>query len=158
VSDAPDGVRAVEGEARVFGHVDCHPKRRSRGALADPNLEEPELSLIDRELDVAHVAEGTLERCGVAAQLGGNVGQSFLQGRDRLGRVVSGDHVLALGREENVAVRDRVAGGRVSGEEDAGRRIQPPIAEDHDLHGDRRTEVIGNALDASVGAGAVAVP
>ena len=43
-------------------HLDRHPQRGHRGALADPGLQEEEAALLDRELDVAHVVVVLLEQ------------------------------------------------------------------------------------------------
>jgi hypothetical protein len=47
------------------------------GALADPRLEQPQLAALDRELDVAHVAEVALEGLHVVLQLSPRVGHDI---------------------------------------------------------------------------------
>ena len=70
----------------------------------------------------------------------------------------AGDDVLALGVEQHVAVECRLAGRGVAGEEHAGRRGRPAVAEDHRLDRHRRAEVVGDALLLPVGPGPIAVP
>ena len=104
--DPLDGLRARQRERRVLGHVDRDPQRRLRAALADPDLEQPQPALLDRELDVAQVARsGAPAGSACVAQLGGDRGQPLVEDGDRLGPVRPGDDVLALGVEQDVAVQ-----------------------------------------------------
>ena len=52
-------------------HLDGHPQRGRGGALADAGLEDEEPALLDRELDVAHVAVVVLELLHHLEQLAG---------------------------------------------------------------------------------------
>ena len=68
------------------------------------------------------------------------------------------DHVLALRVGQPLAVELVVAGRRVAGEGHAGRRVITHVAKDHGLDVDRGAPVVGDALDAAIGNGALAVP
>ena len=52
---------ALVDEAFVL-HLDGHPQRSGRGALADARLQQEQATLLDGELDVAHVAVVVLEQ------------------------------------------------------------------------------------------------
>ena len=156
--DPRDRLRARQRERRVLGHVDGDPQSGLRAALADPDLEEPEPAVLDRELDVAQVGVVVLEAARALPQLGGDGRKTLVERRDRLGRVRPGDDVLALGIEQDVAVERRLAGRRVARERDAGRRRRAAVAEDHRLDRDRGPEVVGDPLLRAVRAGTVAVP
>ena len=96
---------AGELDVAVLGHVDGHPQGRRAGALADAGLEHPELALLDRELGVAHVAVVQLEPVEDVEQLGVDRGELQLQVVEVLGVADAGHHVLALGVDQEVAVR-----------------------------------------------------
>ena len=65
--DAEQG--GVRVDQVVREHVVGHDPLAERGALADARLQDPEPALLDRELDVAHVAVVLLERVHHVAQL-----------------------------------------------------------------------------------------
>jgi len=64
--DSPQ--RFVEVDAPLVDEVDRDPKGRRGTALADADLQQPQLSVLDGELDVAHVQEALLQRVRVALQ------------------------------------------------------------------------------------------
>ena len=70
----------------------------------------------------------------------------------------AGDHVLALGVDQVVALELVLAGGDVAGGGHAGGRATPHVAEHHgdDVH--RGAEVVGDAGGAPVVVGALALP
>ena len=90
-------------------------------------------------------------RSAYARSSSGHRRQPLVEDGDGFRGVGAGHDVLALGPEEDVAVERVLAGGRVAREEDAGRRIRSPVAEDHGLHDDRRAEVSRDALSLAVG-------
>ena len=139
-------------------HLDGHAQRRGRGALADTRLEDEETTLLDRELDVAHVAVVRLELIHHLEQLRVTLGEALGHRVERLGGADAGHDVLALRVGEEVAVGPVLAGGRVAGERDAGAGVVALVAERHRLHVDRGAEIVGDVLHPAVDAGAVAVP
>ena len=142
-----------------LGHVDGHAQRGRAGALADAGLEHPELALLDGELGVAHVLVVALEAGEDGEQLArGSSGSALCQRVEVLGVADAGHDVLALGVDEEVAVRPVLAGGGVAGEADAGAGVVVAVAEHHRLHVDGGAEVVADALADAVGDGAGAVP
>ena len=99
-----------------------------------------------------------LELPGVALELAVDLRHLLLQSGYRLGIPNPGDHVLALCVGEVVAVQLLRARDRVPGEGNSGAGCLAHVAEDHHLHVDRGPEVVGDALHAPVGLGAVGVP
>ncbi len=87
-------------------HLDRHAERGRGGALPDPGLEDEEATLLDRELDVAHVAVVRLERVHDVEELHVALGEVVRHRVERLGGADAGDDVLALSVREEVAVRD----------------------------------------------------
>ena len=77
---------------------------------------------------------------------------------ERLGHADAGHDVLALRVLQEVAVRQALARRRVARERDTRARVVALVAEHHRLHVDRRAEVVGDALEAAVVAGPLAVP
>ena len=67
-------------------------------------------------------------------------------------------HVLALRIDQELAVKLVGAGRRIAREHDAGRALLAHIAEHHGLHGDGRTPIVGNIVQAPIGDGARVVP
>ena len=65
--DALDRLGALD--QLLIGHIDCDLECRFGGALAGARLQHPELALLDRELEVLHVAVVTLEQPGNAQEL-----------------------------------------------------------------------------------------
>ena len=86
------------------------------------------------------------------------LGNCLLERREGLGVADSGDHVLALGVDEEVAVLALGARGRVAGEPDPRPRPFVAVAEHHGLDVDGRAEVVGDAFVFAVGDGARPVP
>ena len=126
-ADAFHGLGPRQRERLVLRHVDRDPQRGLRAALADPDLEQPQPAVLDRELDVAHVGVVALEPVGVAAQLTGDGGHALVEDRDRLGGMGAGDDVLALGVEHDVAIQRSLTGRRVAREQHAGPRVRPRL-------------------------------
>ena len=62
-----------------------------------------------------------------------------------------GHHVLALGVDQELAVKLVGAGRRVAGEDDAGRAFLAHIAEHHGLDGDGGAPIVGNVVQAAIG-------
>ena len=81
--------------------------------LPGAGLEEVELPLLDRELDVLHVAVVRLEPLERRGQLSVGLRQPLVHRRDRLRRPDPGDDVLALRVDEELAVEARLARRRV---------------------------------------------
>ena len=150
----PVGVQAqhrrVDVDQALGLHVVGHDPLGEGGPLADPGLEQPQLALLDGELDVAHVA--------VVAPQGPHVLLELLPG-PRLdvahllqlhGVADPGHDVLALGVDQVVAVGPGVAVGRVAGEGDPGARVLTLVAEHHGLDVDRGAERVVDLVLAPV--------
>ena len=77
---------------------------------------------------------------------------------DRLRRADAGDHILALRIHQEFAIEQLLAGGGIAGEGNAGGGGLAAIAEHHGLHVDRRAPILGNVVQAAIGARAVRFP
>ena len=86
------------------------------------------------------------------------LGHFFGEFRDRVRRAHARYDIFALGVDQIFAVEDFLAARRVAREGDAGRARVPHVAEDHRLHVDRRTPVVGNPVFAPINDRAVVVP
>ena len=149
-------LRLVDQPVRL--HLDRHAQRGGRGALADARLQDEQAALLDRELDVAHVAVVVLEQLHHAEQLLVALGEVVAHRVERLGDADAGDDVFALRVGEEVAVRRVLARRRVARERDAGAGVVALVAEHHRLHVDRGAEIVGDALEPPVVARPAAVP
>ncbi len=162
--------RLVEADQPLRVHLDGHAHGRRAVALARAGLEHPEHALLDRELDVLHVAVVLLQPGADGIELPVGLGVGLLEALevlvarglrrdvDRRRRPDAGDDILALGVLEPLAVEELLARRRIAREGHAGRRIGAHVAEHHRLHVDGRAPVIGQALDAAVRDGALAHP
>ena len=156
--DAAQGL--LTGDEALLDHLDSDAQGGGCGTLAYAGLEHPELTLLDSELDVAHVAVVILKRqedalklltCGLEARGGLEVG-------DGLGVTDAGDDILALGVDQKVAVELLGAVGWVARKGDAGRRGLALIAKGHSLDVDGGAKVVGNAVLLAVDAGTLVHP
>ena len=130
----------------------------SGGALAHPGLEHEQAALLDRELDVAHVAVVVLELLHHAEELLVALGEVVGHRVERLGDADARDDVFALRVGEEVAVGSALARRRVARERDAGAGVVALVAEHHRLHVDGGAEIVGDLLHPAVVARAPAVP
>ena len=135
----------------LLHHLERDPERRRGRPLRRAGLQDVELPLLDRELDVLHVAVVALQRVHRRLELGVRAGQDLFELLERLRRADAGDDVLALRVEEELAVRHLLAGRRIARERDAGRRALTGVAEHHldDVDGgaDRLRNVVQLPVD-----------
>ena len=120
--------------------------------FAVPRLQHVELLLLDRELEVLHVAELLFERLADLLQLlvGAGKHRFVLHLGHGLGRPHAGDDVFALGVDQILAVEGVFAGGRVTGEGHASRAVVAHVAEHHALHVDGGAPLVGDLVLAAV--------
>ena len=156
--------RLVRLDQPFLDHVDGDLEGGLGRPLAAAGLQHPQLAALDGELDVLHLAVVLLEPVADLAELGERLGKRGLQRRllrrarfqprllgDRLGRADAGDHVLALGVHEELAVELVLAGGRIAGEGDAGGRRVAHVAEHHRLDVDGGAPALGDLLQPAIG-------
>ena len=108
--------RLLARDQALAGHVDGDAERRPGGALPGPGLEQVELALLDRELDVLHLAEVALEALKRLDQLRERARQQLRHPLDRLRRPRARDDVLALRVDEELPEQARLARRGVPGE------------------------------------------
>ncbi len=156
--DAADRLGTTETDVAVGRHLDRHAQRCDAGALADADLQHPELALLDGELEVQHVAVVGLHAVHVPEQLLEQGGEAVTDRGERFGVAHPGDDVLTLGVEQEVAVGDVLPRGGVAGEGHAGAGVVVAVAEDHRLDVDRGAELVADLLALAVGDRPVAVP
>jgi hypothetical protein len=134
----------------LSSHVVRDDPLRQRGPLADPRLQQPQLALFDRELDVAHVLEVPLEGVHMLLELpeGARLDVAHLLELERV--TDARDDVLSLGILQIVPVTPLVAVRGVTREGDTRPRIVSTVAEDHRLHVDGGAERIGDPVPPAV--------
>ena len=139
-------------------HVHRRLQRGGRRPLGGAGLEEVEPVVLDRELDVLHVAVVRLELAASSRAARRTPPAAAPPSRERLGRPDAGDDVLALRVDEELAERARLAGRRVARERDAGAGALALVAEHHldDVHGG--AEVVRDVVRAPVDLRARRVP
>ena len=150
--------RLVRRDEALVDHVDGDADRREAGALAVARLQHEEAALLDGELEVLHVAHLGLERLADRHELVVDVGPDLLELDRRARRAHAGDHVLALGVDEELAVELVRAVGGVAREGHAGAGLVAGVAVDHRLDVDRGAPLGGDVVLAAVDDGAVVAP
>ena len=150
--------RLVAVDQAFVDHRDRGLHRRRGRALAGARLKDVEPSVLDRELDVLHVAVVALQAVERRDELLECLRHQLAEALDRLRRANPGDDVLALRVEEELAVEPGLAGRRVAREADArGARVAlVPEHHLHDVHG--RAEVLRDVVLAPVDLRARCVP
>ena len=144
------------------GEVHGDLQRRLGGALAVAGLQHPQTALFDRELDVLHVAVVAFQLADDVDELGEHLGHGLFHRGGGLAHLLAadlgqglrgadaGDHVFALGVDQELAVQARLAGRGVAGEGHAGRRRLAHIAEHHRLDVDGRAPAFGNVVHTAI--------
>ena len=162
--------RFLFGYQFLLRQLDGDAQSGLRGALAVARLQHPQLALLDGEFEVLHVAVMLFELGVDAEQFGEGFRQRRLHRRlvgagllarrlgDLLRRADAGDHVLALGIDQKLAVEFFLAGRGIAREGDAGGRGLAHIAEHHGLHVDRGAPAFRNSVQAAIGDGALVHP
>ncbi len=151
-------------------HIDGDLQGRRRRALAVARLQHPQLLLLNRELDILHVAVMALEQLADREQLLEHLRHHLFHRRQlgalgllagdgqMLRRADAGHDILALGIDEILAIELVGPGRRVAREGDAGGAIVAHIAEHHGLDIDRRAPAGRDLVQAAIGDGALIHP
>ena len=146
--DADD--RVLARDQVLSDHVHGGLQRGRGRPLGASRLEQVEAPVLDRELDVLHVAVVLLQAAHRVHQLVERLGQRLLHGRHRLRCPDPGDDVLALRVGQELAVQAGLAGRRVTRERHARARLGALVAEDHLHDVDGGAEVVGDVVRAPV--------
>ncbi len=101
--------RLLARDQALARHRHRSPQRGGGGALGGACLQQEELLVLDRELDVLHVSVVLLEPPHRLQQLVERLRERRAHSLDRLRRPDPGDDVLALGVGEELAVQARLA-------------------------------------------------
>jgi hypothetical protein len=116
------GYRLAFGDEALIGEFNRDPKRGLGGALAGASLQHPQLALLDRELEVLHVAIVALQPTVDPRQFGERLRHRRFHRRlvgagtfarcfgDFLRRANAGDNVLTLGVDQELAIKTPLAG------------------------------------------------
>ena len=148
----------------INGGLDCC----RRGALAVARLQHIEHARFNGELDVLHILVMLFQDVADLGQLavalrhdlfhGGECAALVLVTVDRLGRADAGDHILALGIDQEFTVEVILPGGRVAGEGHAGGAVVAHVAEHHRLHVDGGTPLGRDVVESAIGDGTLVHP
>ena len=139
-------------------HVDRELERRHRGALAVARLQHVDDAVLDGELEVLHVLEVLLERLADPLELVIRLGHLLLELRYRLRRPNTGDDVLALRVDQELAVELLRAVRRIARERHAGPGVLSRVPVHHRLHVDRGPPFGRDVVFAAIHDGAVVHP
>ena len=101
--------RLVLADELLVHHLDGDAYAGEAGALAVAALEHEQLLVLDGELDVLHLLVVLLELLADVEQLLVGLGKSLLELRDLLRGADAGDHVLALGVDQELTVEHVLA-------------------------------------------------
>ena len=98
------------------------------------------------------------ERLPDLFQLLGRLGHDLDEFSHRFGRAHAGDHVLALGVDEEFTVKHLLAGSGIARKSHAGTGFVAGVAEDHGLHVDGGSPFAGDVVFAAIDNGAIIHP
>ena len=132
--------------------------RRDAGALPVAGLQHENLAILNGELEVLHIFEMRFEDFANAFELHERLWQMFLQVRDRFGSAHAGDNVFALRVDQEFAIENLPAGGRVARECDARSGIRPGVAEHHGLNVHGRAPFLGDVIFPAINDRAIVHP
>ena len=156
------GRHAVHGGFPVdeffLHHVAGDLHRGEAGAFAVAGLQHEEFAVLDGELEVLHVFEVLLEGLLDFEEFAVGRRKLFFHADDGFRRAHAGNNVFALRVDQELAVEDLGAAGRVAREGDAGTAGLTHVAENHALHVDRRAPLVRDVVFAAVDVGALVVP
>ena len=133
--------RLFTGEDALTVGVDGEADGGARMPLGIACLKDVEPPILDRVLDVLDVAVVTLEHDQRIEQGGMYLRHALLEACQGLRVAHPGDHVLALGVEQEVTISPRRPGGRIARERHARPGVLSHVAEDHPLHRHRGAEL-----------------
>ena len=148
----------VAGDELFVNQLDGNAEGGGSGTLADTGLEHPQLAALDGEFDVAQVTVVGFELVHDSAQLVVDRLVDLLKIGQRQRVADTCNDVFTLCVLEVVAVHTGVAGGGVAGEAHAGAGVFTHVAKHHGADVDCGTQVMGDALTATVDAGTLGVP
>src|SRR5262245_44282604 len=131
-------------------YVHSEANRGKTGALGVPRLQHPELALLDGELDVLHFSIVLFERIANFIELLINVRHLALKFGDFLRCTDAGDHILALGVNEVLAVKGLLSGRRIARESNPRATVIPHVAEYHGADVGGRPPVVRKTVLPSV--------
>ena len=169
------------GDAALIDHIDRDLDRGRGRPLGGAGLQHPQMAVLRGELDVLRVAIVRFQSLGDGFELVEAVRHLFLEcriaclafvlgtalalrplaggrQRDLLRRADPGDHVLALGIDQEIAVQFADPGRQVAGERHARGAAVAQVAEYHGLDRDRGAPLVRNAFDAAIRHGPRVVP
>ena len=154
-------IRAIASlavEQPLLDHRDRGSHRGGGGALRGSGLEEVQPPLLDRELDVLHVAVVALESLDGLLELGECGREEVAHLVERSGMPDARDDVLPLSVDEELAADAALAGRGVAAEADARRAVVALVPEHHLHHVDGGAEVVRDLVGLPVHARTRRVP
>ncbi len=154
--DAAKGL--VLADQFLVHHLDGDAHAGEAGALAVAALKHEQLLVLDGELDVLHVLVVLFELLADFVELLVGHREVLLEVDDLLRRTDAGDHVFALGVDQELTIEEVLARRRIAREAHAGGRVLALVAEYHGLHVDRSAPIRGNVVELAVDLGAVVFP
>ena len=142
----------------LLDHVHGELQRGGGGALAVAGLEHEQLAVLHGELDILHILEVFFEDRADLHEFGVRLRHLLLHVDDRLRGADAGDHIFALGVDEELTVEFVGAVGGVAGEGDARAGLVASVAVDHCLDIDGGAPLGGDVVLAAINDRAVIHP
>src|SRR5215207_6334550 len=152
------GYRFLLRDQPFIHHVTDNANRRMTRALGPAGLQHVEVSPLDGELHVLHIAEMSLQGAGDPFQFLVGMGELVLQSADGYWGAGAGYYILTLGIEQVLTVEALLAGRRVPAEGDTGSGVLPQVAENHCDDVDRGAHRVGYVVQLSVVDGPAGIP
>ena len=166
--DAQDG--GVFVDQPLAHHIHRRFQRGFGGALARAGLQHEQLAFLHGEFDVLHVAVMFFQPLADGEKFGIGFGHRLFQRGFapaltaahffcyRLRGADARHHIFALGVDQEFAIKQLFAGGRIAGEGDAGGGGLTAIAEHHGLDGDGGAPFLRDIVELAVSIGPGGAP
>ena len=139
-------------------HLNGDPHRGVSCSFGSSRLEEVELVLLNRELDVLHVAVMLFQALTSFFEFTKGLWQSIGHLLDRFGITRSGNDVFPLRICQEFAVQPALTRRGVARKDNSRARVLAHVAVHHSDHTDGGAEVVGDVVYASVVSGPFRIP
>ncbi len=155
-ADSQDGLPLRDQP--LVHHVVRDPDGRDAGPLSDPRLQHVELALLDRELQVEHVAVVLFELLVRVDEALVRLREGLRQRGHRERGPDARHHVLPLRVEQELAEERLLPGRGIARERHPGSARVPHVPEDHRDDAHRRAPAIRDVVETSIRDRAGAIP
>ena len=142
----------------LFHHFHSDTDRSKSSSLAVAGLQHEKTTVFDGELEVLHVVEVALQGMPNILELTIDLGHLDLKLQNGLRSTNACDHILALGIEKKLTVKNFLARSWIASEGNSRTAVVSGVAEDHALDIDGRAPLMRDVIFPAVDDGSFIIP